>query len=30
VPGIGVVIGLGPSRGERELFLYFSVEHPFR
>ena len=30
VPGIGMPIGLGPSRGERDLFLYFSVEHPFR
>ena len=30
VPGFGVPIGLGPSRGERDLFLYLSVEHPFR
>jgi hypothetical protein len=30
VPGLGVPIGLGPSRGVRDLFLYFSVEHPFR
>lgn len=30
VPGIGVPIGVGPSRGERDLFLYFSVEHSFR
>jgi hypothetical protein len=30
VPGIGVPIGVGPSRGERDLFLYLSVEHPFR
>jgi hypothetical protein len=30
VPGIGVPIGMGPSRGERDLFLYFSVEHSFR
>ena len=29
VPGIGVPIGVGPSRGERDAFLYFSVEHPF-
>lgn len=29
VPGIGVPIGIGPSRGERDLFLYLSVEHPF-
>jgi hypothetical protein len=30
VPGIGVPIGVGPSHGERDLFLYLSVEHPFR
>ncbi|MEO6525357.1 MAG: transporter [Gemmatimonadaceae bacterium] len=30
VPGIGVPIGVGPSRGERDLFLYLSVEHAFR
>jgi hypothetical protein len=30
VPGIGVPIGIGPSSGERDLFLYLSVEHPFR
>ena len=30
VPGFGVPIGLGPSRGQRDLFFYFSVEHPFR
>jgi hypothetical protein len=30
VPGIGMPIGVGPSRGERDLFLYFSVEHSFR
>ncbi|PYP76820.1 MAG: hypothetical protein DMD35_17160 [Gemmatimonadetes bacterium] len=30
VPGVGVPIGVGPSRGERDLFLYLSVEHPFR
>ncbi len=30
VPGIGVPIGVGPSRGDRDLFLYFSVEHPFK
>lgn len=29
VPGIGVPIGIGPSRGERGLFLYLSFEHPF-
>jgi hypothetical protein len=30
VPGIGVPIGIGPSRGERDLFVYLSVEHFFR
>jgi hypothetical protein len=29
VPGIAVPIGLGPSRGERALYLYLSVEHGF-
>ena len=30
VPGIGVPLGVGPSVGERGLFLYLSIEHPFR
>jgi hypothetical protein len=30
VPGIGVPIGLGSSHGERDLFLYLSIEHPFK
>jgi len=30
VPGIGVPLGVGPSRGVRDVFVYFSVEHPFR
>jgi len=30
VPGIAVPIGLGPSAGERSIFLYLSFEHPFR
>jgi hypothetical protein len=30
VPGLGVPIGLGPSRGQRDLFFYLSIEHPFR
>jgi hypothetical protein len=30
VPGVGVPIGVGPSRGQRDLFLYFSVEHSFK
>jgi hypothetical protein len=30
VPGIGVPLGVGPSNGERGVFLYLSVEHSFR
>jgi len=30
VPGIGVPIGVGPSAGEKGVFLYLSFEHPFR
>lgn len=30
VPGIAVPIGVGPSDGERAVFLYLSLEHPFR
>ncbi|HEX7623128.1 MAG TPA: hypothetical protein VF400_06115 [Anaeromyxobacteraceae bacterium] len=30
VPGVGVPIGLGPSRGEVGLLFYLSFEHPFR
>ncbi|MET0399773.1 MAG: transporter [Longimicrobiaceae bacterium] len=29
VPGVAVPIGVGPSDGERALFLYLSFEHPF-
>ena len=29
VPGLAVPIGVGPSRGERSLFVYLSFEHPF-
>jgi hypothetical protein len=29
VPGFAVPIGIGPSRGDRELFFYLSFEHPF-
>ncbi len=29
VPGVAVPIGLGPSRGERAIFLYASFEHGF-
>ena len=29
VPGIAVPVGIGPSAGERGLFLYLSLEHPF-
>lgn len=30
VPGIGIPIGVGPSAGEKGVFLYLSFEHPFR
>lgn len=30
VPGIAVPIGVGPSRGDRALFVYLSVEHAFK
>ena len=30
VPGIGVPIGVGPSAGDKGIFLYLSFEHPFR
>jgi hypothetical protein len=30
VPGIAVPVGVGPSAGEKSLFLYLSFEHPFR
>ncbi len=30
VPGLGVPLGVGPSTGERAVFLYLSFEHPFR
>lgn len=29
VPGVALPLGIGPSNGDRWLFLYFSVEHPF-
>ncbi len=29
VPGIGVPIGMGPSRGQRSILLYLSFEHPY-
>lgn len=29
VPGIAVPIGVGPSRGERSVFFYLSLEHAF-
>ncbi len=29
VPGVAVPFGVGPSRGERAIFLYLSLEHPF-
>jgi hypothetical protein len=30
VPGVSVPLGVGPSSGERGIFLYFSLEHPYR
>jgi hypothetical protein len=30
VPGIAVPLGIGPSSGEKGVFLYLSFEHPFR
>jgi hypothetical protein len=30
VPGIAFPVGVGPSRGEKGVFLYLSFEHPFR
>ena len=30
VPGVAVPLGVGPSAGERGLFMYLSFEHPFR
>ncbi|MGE5790801.1 MAG: hypothetical protein ACM33C_08005 [Syntrophaceae bacterium] len=28
VPGISMPIGVGPSEGERGVFVYLSLEHP--
>jgi hypothetical protein len=30
VPGVSFPFGVGPSEGERAVFLYLSLEHPFR
>ena len=30
VPGLAFPLGVGPSRGDRAVFLYLSFEHPFR
>jgi hypothetical protein len=30
VPGVAFPIGIGPSSGERGIFLYLSFEHPFK
>ena len=30
VPGLAYTVGIGPSAGDDGLFLYLSVEHPFR
>ena len=29
VPGVAMPIGIGPSAGEKGVFLYLSLEHPF-
>jgi len=30
VPGIALPFGVGPSKGEKGIFLYLSLEHPYR
>lgn len=30
VPGVGMPIGVGPSAGEKGVFVYLSFEHPYR
>jgi hypothetical protein len=30
VPGVAVPVGIGPSYGEKAIFFYLSLEHPFR
>jgi hypothetical protein len=30
VPGVAVPFGVGPSSGEKGVFLYLSFEHPYR
>ena len=30
VPGVAIPLGVGPSDGERGVFIYLSLEHPFR
>jgi len=30
VPGVAVPFGVGPSRGERGIFFYLSIEHPIK
>ena len=30
VPGLAIPIGVGPSDGQRGIFVYLSLEHPFR
>ena len=30
VPGVAVPIGVGPSSGEKGIFVYLSFEHPFK
>jgi hypothetical protein len=30
VPGVAIPFGVGPSSGEKGIFLYLSLEHPYR
>lgn len=30
VPGLGIPVGVGPSQGEKGIFVYLSFEHPLR
>jgi hypothetical protein len=29
VPGLAIPLGLGPSKGDKGVFVYLSFEHPF-
>jgi hypothetical protein len=30
VPGVAYTVGIGPAKGSDALFLYLSIEHPFK